>query len=160
MFVDLRDTCRKQGVLWMIRDTVYDPASYEDMLTPGVLSLVAEARSDIKAKNIPRGIASSARQGRPHSRTLFGYVREYHPQTRVLVAQHPKDGEADVAREIILRAGAGEPASAIASDLNRRGLQPSGTIIRLTSKGRRGWTTSRDPGAVCRSTGTVPWRTQ
>jgi DNA invertase Pin-like site-specific DNA recombinase len=79
VFADLRDLCRDHGVLWAVGDTVYDAASYEDMMLLGVLSIVAEGESEIKSKNVRRGVASNAAAGLPPGPLVYGYRRIYTP---------------------------------------------------------------------------------
>src|SRR5215469_6380767 len=40
VFASLRDLCRDHGVLWVIRDRVYDMDSYADVMTLGLLSVI------------------------------------------------------------------------------------------------------------------------
>lgn len=77
VFADLRDLCRDRGVLWAVGESVYDCASYEDMMLLGVLSIVAEGESEIKSKNVRRGVASNAAKGLPIGPVNYGYRRFY-----------------------------------------------------------------------------------
>lgn len=50
VFARLRDLCRERGVRWVIRDRVFDPASYADMMTAGMLTIVGEVESELIAE--------------------------------------------------------------------------------------------------------------
>jgi site-specific DNA recombinase len=132
VFADLRDLCRNQGVAWVIRDRVYDPHSYADMMTLGMLSVIGENESELTSERVRRGQASSATAGRPHGKTPYGYRRDYDRATRRFLRQEPNiwddDGQAKeaspawVVREIFARFAAGTGIHGIAQDLNDRGI--------------------------------------
>jgi DNA invertase Pin-like site-specific DNA recombinase len=141
VFAKLRDLSRDMGVLWVIRDRVYDPGNYADMMTLGMLSVIGENESEMTSQRVLRGKASSAASGRPLGRVPYGYRRVYHPETRQLVRQEPdifdgddkavQDSPAGVVREIFDRIAAGDPVRRIVVDLNDRGI-PSSTGGRWT----------------------------
>src|SRR6266567_721830 len=132
VFARLRDLCREQSVLWVIRDRVYDPTNYADMMTLGMLSVIGENESEMTSLRVLRGKAASAARGRPGGRCPYGYRRVYDPNTRQLVRQEPdiwdgngraiEDSPAWIVREIYDRYAAGEGTIAIMRDLNRRGI--------------------------------------
>src|SRR6266566_249527 len=68
VFARLRDLCREQSVLWVIRDRVYDPTNYADMMTLGMLSVIGENESEMTSLRVLRGKAASAARGRPGGR--------------------------------------------------------------------------------------------
>jgi site-specific DNA recombinase len=133
VFAQLRDLCRDKGVVWVIRDRVYDPTSSADMMTTAVLSVVAENESEMTSQRVTRGKKSSAHAGRPGGRVPYGYKRIWNKETGLWerdvpnthdVDGHPvEDSPAYVVREIFDRVAAGESLTAISRDLNERGLK-------------------------------------
>ena len=153
VFASLRDLCRDMGVLWVIRDRVYDPANYADMMTLGMLSVIGENESEMTSQRVLRGKASSAAAGRPLGQIPYGYKRRYDERTKQLIAQEPdlwdgdgraiEDSPAGIVREIFTRIAAGEPVMRIMRDLNDRGIPSpkrggrwSHTVILSTAKRR------------------------
>ncbi len=132
VFADLRDTCRDHGVLWMVGETVYDPGSYEHMLTLGMLSVVAEGESEIKSKNVQRGKEYTAMAGGLAGPVQYGYRTRYDPVTRRPIREAATFGDGDprpagdapamIVKEIFTRWVAGISAIRIAEDLNARGI--------------------------------------
>src|SRR5215207_5125979 len=47
VFAQLRDSCRKMGVLWVERDRVVDPNDNSDMLSAGFKALMSEQESEM-----------------------------------------------------------------------------------------------------------------
>jgi site-specific DNA recombinase len=132
VFADLRDLCRKWGVLLAIGDRVHDPDDYADMLGPSVLSVMGELESEQTSKRVTRGKKSYAHQGNRAGRVPYGYRPVYDPQTGKSVRDEPDwlDGDnpaenspAAVVIEIYDRLLAGESLTKIRQDLNRRGIR-------------------------------------
>jgi DNA invertase Pin-like site-specific DNA recombinase len=133
VFAKLRDLCRERGVMWVIRDRVYDPSSYADMMAAGVLSLVAENESELTSQRVQRGKHSSAHRGRPAGKVPYGYRRIWNPETGKWERDEPllydgnghpvDDSPAAVVREIYDRIAAGESLTKIRQDLNDRGIR-------------------------------------
>ncbi len=71
---------------------------------------------------VRRGLAANRVNGKPHGRILYGYERAYGFEggKRKLIEQRPHLEQSAVCAEIIRRAAAAEPVSAIQADLNRR----------------------------------------
>jgi site-specific DNA recombinase len=129
VFADLRDLCRDMGVLWVIRDRVYDPAAYADMMTLGMLSVVGENESELTSERVTRGKRSSAWSGRPAGMVPYGYRRIWHPETGQWDRDEPnvydggrpvEDSPAYIVREIFGRIKAGHSITSIRRDLNDR----------------------------------------
>lgn len=102
--------------------------SPEGIILEGLLESMAEYYSANLSENVKRGQRESVSKGRfLGSRPPYGYrVQDHH-----LVAH---DHEAPIAKEIFRRYAAGEPLTAIAADLNRRGLRTrTGTAFRASS---------------------------
>jgi site-specific DNA recombinase len=148
VFADLRDMCRSKGVLWVIRDRVYDPASYADMMTLGMLSVIGENESEMTSERVRRGKASSATDGMPAGKIPYGYQRTYNPQTREFLRQEPnvydgngrpiEDSPAYIVREIFDRMAAGEGQAQIRRSLETRRI-PAPRSARTGGAGK--WTT-------------------
>ena len=121
-YVQLRNACMDAGVLLCYGGTVYDLSKKEDRRTTAQDAMDAEEEADAIRKRILRGTRSAAKAGRPHGRVLYGYRREYDPDTGDLLGQVPDPETAPVVREIFERVAAGEAAYAVMSDLNERGI--------------------------------------
>jgi len=136
VFAELRDLCRERAVLWVIRDRVYDPAAYADMMTLGMLTVVGEMESELTSQRVIRGKASAASAGKPAGRNIYGYRREYaidDSGKRILKAVHRREDQAQVVEEIFERFARGDSIRSITRDLNHRGVP--------TSRGAKEWTT-------------------
>jgi site-specific DNA recombinase len=133
VFTDIRDLCQRMGVLWVIRDRVYDPDNYQDMLALGLFSLIGENESNQTSERVLRGKQSSAEKGLPPGRLPYGYRPVYDSRTRKFDRGEPDvfDGEdrplenspAWVVREIFTRLAAGNSARSIIMDLNARNVR-------------------------------------
>jgi hypothetical protein len=108
--------------LLVVGGKVHDPADPDDgfMIDLGAALAVREAA--ITSKRTLRGVKSRAAAGRPHGVWNFGYCTEYDPETGKPLRRVLDVPKAAVVREIADRLLAGESASAIAADLNRRGV--------------------------------------
>jgi site-specific DNA recombinase len=146
VFAELRDLCRDMGVLWVIRDRVYDPDNYGDMMTLGMLSVVGETESELISERVKRGRASGAAVGTPAGRVPYGYVRRYDPVTKRFAAQDPDvldgdgrpvtDSPAYVVREVFTRFAAGHPLTTITADLTIRRLPTPKEVSQARRAGR------------------------
>jgi DNA invertase Pin-like site-specific DNA recombinase len=131
VFADLRDICRKMGVLWVERDRVVDPNDNNDMLSAGFKALISEQESEMTSLRVERGKRSSAHAGKRAGRVAYGYRTHFNPDgskydepdlfdaDRVAVADSP----ADVVKEIFARILAGHSITTIRNDLNDRDIR-------------------------------------
>ena len=136
VFASLRDLCREKGVLWVIRDRVYDPASYADMMTLGMLSVIGENESEMTSQRVRRGLDANAAAGRPHAHTPYGYRRNYDRHTKAFLSQDPdvldgngraiEDSPAWVVRQVFEQFAAGKPLIRICRDLDARRIPTPG----------------------------------
>lgn len=149
VFAELRNLCRDMGVLWVVRDRVYDPGDYKDMLAPGVMALLDESSSDQTSERVERGKASSAQAGRRAGKVPYGYRAVYdrdgtyqcdEPDRLDADGKPIKDSPAAVVREIYSRVWAGHSITSIRRDLDARGIRTAegckwanGTITRIAS---------------------------
>jgi site-specific DNA recombinase len=132
VFVELRDLCRDRGVLWVIRDRVYDLNNHADLLMLGFLSVMGEGDSEIYSERTLRGKRSSAEMGRPAGRVPYGYQRIYDPRTKAWLRDEAdlfngdgaavENSPAWIVGEIFRRLAAGESARSIGIDLDARGV--------------------------------------
>jgi site-specific DNA recombinase len=146
VFAELRDLCRDMGVLWVIRDRVYDPDNYGDMMTLGMLSVVGETESELISERVKRGRASGALAGTPAGKVPYGYVRRYDPVTKRFAAQDPDvldgdgrpvtDSPAFVVKEVFTRYAAGHPLTTITADLTARRLPTPKEVTEARLAGR------------------------
>jgi site-specific DNA recombinase len=134
VYADLRDLCRKHGVLWVIRDRVYDPGNASDMLSPAIQAIIAEDESEKLSDRVYRGKESGAAAGRPAGRPPYGYRRVYEERRSVRdvpdewndVGRPIEDTPAYIVREIFDRLASGATVLSIWRDLNARGIPTQG----------------------------------
>jgi hypothetical protein len=132
------NACRKSKTLIYITDTdhIYDVQDSGDWKTLANEGIVSAAHSDEISAGTISGIAMAAIDGRPHGKIPYGYTRTYtfNRQARRMDSEqmeHPE--QAPIVLEIVTRLSRYEPVSAIASDLERRGI--------LSSTGNKRWST-------------------
>jgi site-specific DNA recombinase len=135
VFAKLRDLCRGMGVLWVIRDRVYDPSAYADMMTLGMLSVIGENESEMTSERVQRGKKSSAATGRRAGKVPYGYRAVYDRDGRYIHDEPDlfdghglpvEDSPAYIVREIYSRILAGHSLTSIRRDLNDRGVRTRG----------------------------------
>lgn len=127
VFSDLMELCEERQMLLLVGDRIFDPIDPTDQMVLGMTAVQDTAEVARLRERVLRGVASTAVQGRPHGRNIYGYERIYDPRTRALleVRSHPVQGP--VIREMVTRTLAGESAFAIANDFNERGVaKPTG----------------------------------
>jgi hypothetical protein len=125
----LQKLCRRHDVLWACSGRIYDMGEPGDQLVTGIEGLNAQYFSAMLSKTIRRAKEGTANMGLPSGRNQYAYERVYKllPNGQKIleaVVEHP--GQASVVRECARRFLAGEPLTAIADDLNRRGVTPPG----------------------------------
>lgn len=130
VFAALRDLCREMGVLWVIRDRVYDPADSGDMLQLGIQSMIAEGESEQLSGRVYDGKESSAGAGKRAGRFPYGYKRGVLLDPEALTFgpdlfddDGRPDSPARVVREIFERVTGGESLTAVRKSLNDRGAR-------------------------------------
>jgi site-specific DNA recombinase len=104
---------------------VHDPSDPDDAFTLDLQAALSGRESAMTRKRVLRAVHSRAMEGRPHGQPVYGTRIEYDPETgkplrRVL------DVEASaIVREIarrLLAGGKGNSSTALARDLNERGI--------------------------------------
>ncbi|MFG2145527.1 recombinase family protein [Streptomyces sp. NPDC048696] len=121
-YVELRELCREFGVLWNYKGRTHDLSRTDDQFTTGIDALVDERASAETRDRVLRAKRSCAMKGRPNGRTLFGYRREYDPNTSEYLRQVPHEEQAPVVREVARRLAAGESVHSVMLSLNQRGI--------------------------------------
>lgn len=121
-YVQLRELCRRTGVMWSYSGRTYDLSRTDDRFITGLDALLAERESDVTRDRILRDMRANAVKGRPHGRLPYGYQREYDPTTGELIRQVIKEDEAQIIREAAERFLAGESTYGIARDFQKRGV--------------------------------------
>lgn len=132
-FGPLRKLCREHGVKWFLssKGRVFDLANHADLAAVTDMINAAEQEIFTLRTRIQSGVREALRDQRPTGKTPYGYQREYDRLTKRLVAQqaHPVFGP--VVTEVAARYAAGEPARAIARDLNDRRIAAPGDTLRV-----------------------------
>jgi DNA invertase Pin-like site-specific DNA recombinase len=121
-WVRLLELCEQRSVSIFVttHGRCYEPDSGRDrrsLLEDAVDSEYESAKMSLRAR---RAAAANAVAGRPHGRIPYGYRRVFHPQTRVLLAQEPEPGEAEVVAELYRRLIQGHSLKGIARDFQHQ----------------------------------------
>ncbi|HLZ37506.1 MAG TPA: recombinase family protein, partial [Mycobacteriales bacterium] len=130
-YLDLRDLCEREGILWSYGGQTYDLRKSADRRRATEDAVRSESESDQTRDRVLRAVRASAAKGLPHGKVPYGYRRRYDPKTRVLLAQEPDEGQAAAIREAARRVLSGEACYAVARDFAARGLPAPG--------GKREW---------------------
>ena len=69
--------CEKHGVLWAVGSQLFNPANDDDMLVGEVHNIINKRYSAQLSKDVTRGLASLAYDGKPGGKVPYGYRREY-----------------------------------------------------------------------------------
>ena len=115
---------RDSGVLLHVTShhRLYDLNNPRDRRTldeDGVDSAYESAKTSMRIK---RHMAANAAKGKPHGPVPFGYRRTYDPDSGRQVFQVPKDGEAQVVRELFERLARRHSLRSIERDFAARGV--------------------------------------
>lgn len=123
-WVALIEACEHAGVGIYVttHSRLYDPSNARDRRSMLEDAVESEYEVEKIRERTARGVRSRAAAGRPHGKHLYGYKREYDPQTRELVAVVVDDQAAPIVREVFTRFADGDTFTAIARDLTRRGV--------------------------------------
>lgn len=132
---NLMQACVANNVVLNVGGKMHDPNDPDDGFMLDLLAALAVRESAATAKRIQRDVDARAAAGTPHGKVPFGFARQYHPVTRVLLAQVPDPDTAPILRELVRRVLAGEAMYAIAADLNARGVPSPETVRRIRVHG-------------------------
>ncbi|MFB6618896.1 recombinase family protein [Streptomyces sp. NPDC056367] len=122
-YLTLRKIAESNGVQWSYKGRLYDLSRTDDRFSTGLDALLDERESSITRDRVLRGKRSSAEQGRPNGRKLYGYAREYDPRSGEFVRSVIREDQAGVTREAVRRVAGGETLTALCKEFNRRGLR-------------------------------------
>ncbi|MFE6742318.1 recombinase family protein [Streptomyces tubercidicus] len=122
-YLRLREIAEGNGVQWCYKGRLYDLSRTDDRFTTGLDALLDERESGITRDRVLRGKKTSAAQGRPNGRMLYGYAREYDPRTGEFVKSVIREDQAAIVREAVRRLAAGEALGPLCREFNRRGLR-------------------------------------
>lgn len=117
--------CRERGkkIYVTTHHRIYDPANHRDRKSMRDDASHSAYWADEHSIRVRSGIKDSAEAGGPHGRKPYGYDRRYDPETRELVEQFPKDGEAENVKELFDRLKKGHTFYAIEKDWEQRGIK-------------------------------------
>ncbi|MFC3982294.1 recombinase family protein [Streptosporangium jomthongense] len=123
-WVLLVDTCRDNKVLIHVTShgRTYDPTQRRDRKTLIEEGVDSEDETEKTSERVKRAMEANRQQGRPHSRPPYGYAIEVDPTNHRAKIRVPVPELAPIVHEIIRRVARSEPVSAIAKDLNLRGI--------------------------------------
>jgi len=121
-YVQLRDLCAGQKVLWSYGGRTYDFERYDDRLSTGLDALLSEREADVTRERVVRALKGRRDAGAPHGKLAYGYRRVIDPNTGETTGRVPDEATAPIVRQMCRRALTGETTYAIAKDLNARGI--------------------------------------
>ena len=132
-WVAFLDSCREHGVRIhaVSHSRTYDPRKGRDYKTLAEDGVSSAYEADLISERVLRGQGESAAEGKPHSRTTYGYQRFYDPKTKEFNRQEPHPDQAPVVKDIIESIGGGEPLNQVVQRLNSTGV--------LTQRGGSRW---------------------
>jgi DNA invertase Pin-like site-specific DNA recombinase len=122
VYVQLRELCRRGGVLWCYNGRTFDLRRSDDAFSTGLDILLAEKEVDQTRERVLRAVRTNAVNGRPHGKILYGYQRRYDPATRQLLGTVLDEDRTAVVREVARRVLSGETPYSVAQDLNARSV--------------------------------------
>lgn len=128
-YAELADLCEATGSLLGYGGRLRDFRDADDGFGLDMDAAMAVRDSRVTSKNVRLAVESRAARGKPHSQLPDGYRRVFDSRTGVVVGYEIDPARAKIIREIVRRLLEGEPANAIANDLNRRGLKTSGGCV-------------------------------
>lgn len=127
------DACRESGTLIHVtsHEHTYNMRRRRDWNTLAHEGVDNADESERTSERSRRGIRTALARHQAHGKPAYGYEQHYDAKSGRPTERLPHPERAPVAREIKERAAAGVPPSAIARDLNMRGI-PSETGLRWT----------------------------
>jgi site-specific DNA recombinase len=131
-YVILRRLCVEAEVLWCYNGRVYDMTDGDDRFRTAIDGAIGERDVEEIRKNVKRAMRANAKNGRPHGKRPFGYVRVYEEETGAYKGQEPHPEEAPVVRRVFESYDQGQSVNEIRRALNGEGV---------TTQGGREWTT-------------------
>lgn len=123
-WVVLIELCEQRGVRIHVttHQRTYNPSNGRDRRSLLEDSVDSEYEVSKMSERIRRDAAALAAKGKPTGRCPYGYVREYDPQTRQLLAQKPDPKTAPMIKELFERIAAGHSLRSIARHFETEGF--------------------------------------
>lgn len=121
-YVQLRELCVEENVLWAYSGRIYDLSRGDDRFTTGLDALLSEKEVDQTRERVLRGVRANMAAGRPHGKLAYGYRIRRDPETGESIDRVPDEKTSPIVREIARRTIAGEAMYSIVKDLNARGV--------------------------------------
>lgn len=140
-YLQLRQSCEDNSVLWGYGGKVYDLDSRDDRFRTGLDALLAEDEAARSSERIRRAMSANAHNGKPHGKNLYGYLREYDPTTKHLVTIREDPATAAIVKEAARRILDGDSLYSVAQSFNTRGV-PTRRPKRSPHRSHDGWTGS------------------
>jgi site-specific DNA recombinase len=129
--------CIAAGVLIAVDGTVYDPRDPDQAHALDQMAASSTQESGKISKRVKRAARGRAARGAPHGSLHYGYRNERDPVSGKTVRRVIDPDQADVVREIVRRALAGESLAGIARSLTARGIGgPRGGVWHGQNVGR------------------------
>ncbi|MDV5145868.1 recombinase family protein [Streptomyces sp. SBC-4] len=126
-YIRLRKACMEADVLLCYNRTVYDLSKKEDRRQTAQDAIVAEEEVDNIHDRSVRTLLDLAKKGKPVGKILFGFKRQYDPDTGELLGQVVHEEQAKIARKCWEAVDAGQTTHAVAKWLNSLGLEAQRT---------------------------------
>lgn len=122
VYVRIRKMCEQHGVLWNVHGRIYDMRDARDRYYTGMDALRSEAEVDNLVEGVRRGLAGSARRGRPHwTKKAYGYTKIFDDRgklSKIVI----NESEATVLRQAAEDIAAGIALRAVVEQLNKAGI--------------------------------------
>ncbi|WP_248961281.1 recombinase family protein [Sphaerisporangium perillae] len=150
-WVPLVELCAENKVLIHVTSDrrTYDPnddRDWETLLEDGIDS---EKESRKISKRVRRAMDANKEQGKPHATPAYGYEIQIDPADHRTKIRVPVPEQAAIVKEVIRRVAQSDPITAIARDLNERGIpSPSVALGLNTEKRSKGKTPLWSPAMI------------
>ncbi len=119
----LEAACAARGVKIGYKGRLHDPATADGEFSVGLDGLLAARESAMTSERVRKNIEETrAPSGRPHGALPYGYRRRIDPRTGRTAEWEIDPVHGPIVAEIVRRLLDREPANAIATDLNERGV--------------------------------------
>lgn len=160
------DLCEERGVILYIHshERAYDLRLRNDWKTLAMEGVANDDETRKISERVRRGLDRNAAEGKPHSKTAYGYLRVRDPYTGEYLDQEPDErprkwgSPADVVRQIFADAQSGTALRQIAMRLNEAGVPTPRLLAALERPATTSAPRRRPPKGVERWEKTV-WRT-
>ncbi|MDG3013596.1 recombinase family protein [Speluncibacter jeojiensis] len=125
-YVQLRNFCAEQNVLWCYSGRVYDLSQSHDRFVTALDAVIDEQHAANMSEAILRARRAEVAAGKWHGHLPYGYKAVRDPETGKVTARVLHPDEAPVMREIGRRILEGDSVNSIVRDLIARDVPPPG----------------------------------